>query len=91
MRAGGTLLFVFQEISFIYRHSILLQECTVFLGEGDPFVVLFLSHDVSNYHVFVAHTIAETCILSSPAAEVGKVRVALQPLAGVCLHPLNEV
>ncbi len=89
-RAEGTQLLVYQKIPLINRNPVIDQKGPVLLSKGESPMMLLLPHDIAHNHILVTDTVTEASILMTPAAEIREIRVHLQPLAAVGLHPLNE-
>ena len=90
LRAGGTLLIVFQKVTFINTNAIFNQECSVLFCKCDPLVMLFLSHDVSDYCILITSAFAEAGIFSCPTSKTREVRVRFEPFAAISLHSLDK-
>ncbi len=83
-------LLVFQKVSFIYYHSILLKKRAVFLGKRHFMVMFLLAHYITYYHILVMQTIAETGILSAPTSKMREQWVTIHPFASTRLHSLHK-
>ena len=69
-RVEDTLLVISQEVSLVDTDPILRQESSMLLGKSLLTVMFLLLHDITYNHVFVAQTVAESGIFSSPATKV---------------------
>ena len=83
-------LFVLEKITLVDSFAIILDEIAVLICKRCSSMVFLLPHDVTNNLVFVTIAVAEARILAAPATEIWKVRVFLQPLAAIRLHPLHK-
>ena len=61
------LRLIFHEVSFVYCHSVLFDEASIFVGETLSLVVFFLIAYVCNDCFFVVYAVAESAIVASPA------------------------
>ena len=80
---------VFEEVLLFYCKPSLFKQSTVFLRKRNPLVVFLLPFDVVYNLVFVVYAIGECGILMSPAIEMGKVGISLEPFACECLDGLH--
>ena len=80
---------VFEEILLSYSKPTLFQQSTVLLCKRNPFVMFLLPFDVVHNLVLVVYAIGEGGIFVSPAIEIGKVGISLEPFACECLGSLH--
>lgn len=80
---------VFEEVLLSYSKPTLFQQSTVLLCKRNPFVMFLLPFDVVHNLVLVAYAIGESGIFMSPAIEMGKVGISLEPFACECFDGLH--
>ena len=80
---------VFEEVLLSYSKPTLFQQSTVLLCKRNPFVMFLLPFDVVHNLVLVVYAIGESGIFMSPAIEMGKVGISLEPFACECFDGLH--